>query len=633
MTRLLLILAFAVCGMTMVSGCMSRPKGAGNFDYTPAREPMATSIPVETSVVAVSHSPEQFCSRRPVGETPLTVMSDQPEFVDLPLEEAIHIALTNSQLIRSSGQPQALSDGRMASVFDPIIQDSNYLFGQRGVAAALSDFDARATTSMIWGRSELVQNNTFLSGGVLPGDTLVGETGAFQSRLERNLRRGGQVTMSHDWNYEGSNRQDLLFPSVYTGATTLQFRQPLLAGYGKHVTDVAGPQANALQGVTGVSQGLLVAQMNTKMSIVDFEIAVAGLLREVERTFWQLQLAHVQLENLDAVQARIAGIAERVESRIASDDVGASAIEAAEVEQALLRLELQRSNYVSEILEGDSQLRKLLRLPQQPGIAFRPSRTPSTAPVVFDWYELVRAAEANRPEVRRQQLSVEQLRHQVAAAKNLARARLDFVSSYQLNGFGDQLLDRDPVDLESAYKEMFDSNETGWSLGFQFSKVVGQRFTKTRLRNLQLQHAKANGVLNELRSDIETSLASAVREVDRSQKELQLQRKITLAAERNRDATESRFRAVGDSASLLIWLRAELAAAESTTSQVASEIGYTQSLAEVQFQAGSTLSLNCMQVAPMTSQIIWHANLLSSTQSSQVGHTTRLPAPEPVASE
>ena len=165
---------------------------------------------------------------------------------------------------------------------------SNFLFGQRGVAAALSDFDTQFSTVAVWGRNELVQNNPFLSGGVVPGDTLVEETAFFQTQLQRNLRRGGQVSISHDWNYNGSNRRGILFPSVYTGTATLQFRQPLLAGFGREVTDVAGPRANALRGVTGVSQCVEIAKINTILSIIDIEMAVPALLRDVEFTYWRL---------------------------------------------------------------------------------------------------------------------------------------------------------------------------------------------------------------------------------------------------------------------------------------------------------------------------------------------------------
>lgn len=80
------------------------------------------------------------------------------------------------------------------------------------------------------------------------------------------------------------------------------------------------------------------------------------------------------------------------------------------------------------------------------GDVLRPLDDPVTANVLPDWQQNLFQALARRPELRRQKWSIKSLQLQLRAAENLTRPRLDFVSAYQVNGFGDNLLGS-PADL------------------------------------------------------------------------------------------------------------------------------------------------------------------------------------------
>ena len=103
-----------------------------------------------------------------------------------------------------------------------------------------------------------------------------------------------------------------------------------------------------------------------------------------------------------------------------------------------------------------------------------------------------------------------------------------------------------PQDSESGYGRLFQGDETGWTAGVQFSSTVGRRLARTRVQNLQLQVAKATGVLNEQMAEINLELADAIREIDSNRKQMALNRKRVLSHERNRSASAARFDAVGD---------------------------------------------------------------------------------------
>ena len=118
------------------------------------------------------------------------------------------------------------------------------------------------------------RNNAFLSGGLTPGQTLYEEAAAFSSRVEKVFGTGTTASVSSNWNYSLNNQQARLFGSVFTGSFITELRQPLLAGAGREFTEVAGPVGRLNQGATGVNQGIVIARINTRVSMIQFETDV-----------------------------------------------------------------------------------------------------------------------------------------------------------------------------------------------------------------------------------------------------------------------------------------------------------------------------------------------------------------------
>lgn len=320
---------------------------------------------------------------------PRTV-ADQSAFEqwELSLEEANWIALSNCQFVRSGAQflslnnPLYTNPEAVPSLFDSAIQDSGFLFGQRGRQAALADFDTQLALGTIWGRNEQVQNNRFLSGGLLPGETLVEETAVFSSGLRKNLRSGGQIALIHDWNYNLSNRTDLLFPSVFDGSLRAELRQPVLAGRGFTVTGVAGPASSSLQGVSGVSQGVMIAEISTNISVIDFELQVSRMLREMDSLYWQLHLAYLTYERASEDFRQVDQILKNIETRVQARAAGGGAAEEAEVRNLTYQITIQRNNALDTIYSTEAQLRRLMGLPVDGSRLIRPNNHPSEAQLV-----------------------------------------------------------------------------------------------------------------------------------------------------------------------------------------------------------------------------------------------------------
>src|SRR5262249_18034211 len=154
----------------------------------------------------------------------------------------------------------------------------------------------------LWGHNAAFQNNAFLSGGLQGGTILNQDIGVFNAGLQKNMAYGATVSLNQNWNYLWTDQHSQLFPSVYTGNAILNYSQPLWAGAGAEFTRIAGPynttgaaagfgttgatfqggsstpSASGLAAVTGVSQGVVIARINTDISVADFEIQVRNML-------------------------------------------------------------------------------------------------------------------------------------------------------------------------------------------------------------------------------------------------------------------------------------------------------------------------------------------------------------------
>jgi len=535
----------------------------------------------------------------------------------LTLGEVIELALTNCRFIRSNAQflstsnPLLANPDQVPSVFDPAIQDSGFLYGQRGEQAALADFDTQFVLSSVWGHDERVQNNRFLSGGLLPGETLVEDTGKFSAQLRKPIRSGGQFALIHDWDYNESNRTGLLFPSVFDGTLRLEFRQPVLAGGGFRYTGIAGPMSSSLQGVTGVSQGVKIAAINTDISAIDFELEVTKLLRDVESSYWQLSLAYLAYEQAASDLLDAERLLTNVQTRVRAQAGGGGTADEAEIKSIVYQINIEKNNALDSIYKTESQLRRLMSLPLDRCRLICPADRPVEAELLADWEASLRMALDSRPELRRQGKSIQSLELQLVAARNLTMPRLDFVSAIRTNGFGDHLLRDESFDgltregYNSAYHALLRGSQTGWELGFQFEMPLGDRLAETRVRNIRLQLAKARAILREQEVEISHELADVFRELDRTWMDFSYNQMRLEAARTRAGAIQTQFGVKGDTETLIALARAKRSVSEAELARASSLVQYAQAQADLQFRMGTLLRMNNIYFSAEDFRVVW----------------------------
>ncbi|MAT16606.1 MAG: transporter [Planctomyces sp.] len=532
-------------------------------------------------------------------EEPRTIRDRKhDEIWDMTLAEAVHLALMNNRIIRTDssflGSTAALANPNVNSVYDPAIQETGVLFGGRGVEAALSDFDANFTTSMIWNRNEQIVNSPFFGG--TPGGTLTTEGASFQSALSKQFATGGSFAVRNNWDYTGTNASNQLFPSTYQGFVSGEFRQPLLARSGVEYTRIAGPSGAGFSGVTGVSQGVVIARINNDITVADFELSVIDLLRDVETVYWQLYLDYHRYHTV--VTARNSALESWRVANVKKEIGGTQGFKLADEAQAkdlLFQRRADASTTLSDLYTREVRLRRLLGLPVNDGRVIRPVDEPVEAEFIPDWYGNLVDALVNRVELRRQKWTIRSLELQHRAAESLLRPQLDFVSSYRVNGFGDQLWglgdDDDAANtapgLRYGVERLTQGDETGWSLGFEMNVPIGFRSAKAQVRNFELRIRKAREQLSVLEMEVSAELAVAVQNVHRNYIAARENFSRRKAARDRVRLFEAEFEAGNSTLDPL--LRAQSSLAEAEVSFYTSLVEYNLSLLDLQYRKGTVL--------------------------------------------
>ncbi len=339
---------------------------------------------------------------------------------------------------------------------------------------------------------------------------------------------------------------------------------------------------------------MLIAHINQDINLADFEINVRGLLKDVEDMYWNLYLAYRQYDV--AIVARNSALRSSREAKARLDIGGVQGFRPADEAQAKDRYyetRAQVESALNDIYTSEAELRRLMGLPPNDGRVIRPSEEPTTAMLTPDWNASLADGLMFRTELRRQKWNIQSLQLQLVAARSLTRPQLNFVSNYQVNGFGDDLLSSDDDDgvtnegLASGYETLLNGEQTGWNLGLQFSMPIGFRQAKTQVRNIELRLAKAREVLSAQELDVAHEVADAIQSVSFQYRNAETNFNRRAAAARRVQLFEQELEAGTVTLDDVLRAQASLATAESA--YYTSLVQYNQSLSYLHLVKGTLL--------------------------------------------
>ena len=445
-----------------------------------------------------------------IQEPPSARRPQDSEKWPLTLDEAIRIALKNSQVVRDSGGRVVSAPQGAITVFDPAIQEAD---PRSGVEAALSAFDAQFSSNVIGEQTDRSFNNVFFGGGQAGVTTTIADV---QTGISKQTATGTQFSVSNATNYNRSSippSDFQRFSSVFDTLVIGELRHPLLQGAGAEFNRIAGPNATP-----GNYNGVLMARINSDVSLADFEIQVRNLLRDVETTFWELHFAYRDLDakregqtlSLEAWQLE----SQRVDAGIRTPDQEAFARQQYYANQASVE------NALSGLLNGtggvyavERRLRSLLGLPTSDGRIIVPASDPISIDTVFDWQDSLQTALNKRVELRRQQWQVKRSDLELVAARNFQKMRVDLVGQYRYRGFGDDLFGDHEA---SAFDSLSTGNLQEWRVGMEISGPIGNRLGNAALRHAELRQMRERVILEEMERQISHELNAAFTELDRA---------------------------------------------------------------------------------------------------------------------
>ncbi len=545
------------------------------------------------------------CSKVACTPPPLTIgQGGEHEYWDLTLAEAMHLALVNSKVLRDLGGTVLDAPDHVQTIHSPSIQETDPRFG---VAGALSAFDASWSTQAFFEKNDRALNNQFFGGGtrILKQDLL-----AYHSEIFKRNAIGGDFAVRHNVDYDFNNAPGNNIPNLpWATNVEVEMRQPILQGAGVDFNRIAGPD-----GTPGLYNGVLIARVNTDVSLADFEMGVRDLINDAETAYWALYFAYRDLDAKMRARDQALETWRYVRSLFESRRRGGDAAKEAQAREQYFRLEQEVQNALSGKLEDralsrsfrlfggihikERQLRLMLGLPINDGRLIRPASEPTVAKVVFCWDDILNEALLRRAELRRQKWKIKRRELELTASRNFLLPQLDTVGRYRWRGLGHDLIEPNGAGrpaFNDAFQNMFDGGFQEWQVGVEFAFPIGFRQAHAAVRNAQLNLARDHAILDEQEREISHDVSNAYAELERAYLAAQTSLNRRSAAKDQVDALTARYQRAEESElarllDLLLDAQRRLADAESQYYRAITE--YSLAIKQVHYAKGSLLDYN-----------------------------------------
>ncbi len=529
--------------------------------------------------------------------------STTPDYWELSLEEVVRLALKNSKVLGDVGGVALNTPAAVHTKYDAAIVEADPRYGVEG---ALSAYDTTLSASTFFEKNDKALNNVFFGGGtrLLRQDAMV-----IQAQLTKRAMTGTEFTVRDYIDYDANNSPGNQFPHAYQNNIEMEFRHPLLRGGGIDFNQLAGPS-----NTPGVVNGVIIARINTDISLGEFEISVRDLVSDVENAYWDLYFGY---RDLDAkIMARDSALEtwRRIHALYVNGRRGGEAEKEAQAREQYYRYQAEVENALSgRLLNGthtnngsqggsfqsnhgvyvaERRLRMLMGISINDGRLIRPADEPSLARVEFDWEETLIESLERRPEIRRQRWQIKKRELELEANKNFMKPELDLIGRYRWRGFGRNFLEEGSQTgrFEGALNNLFDGDFQEWQLGLELSVPLGKRQAHAAMRFAELQLARDRAILHEQERAIVQSLSNAIADVDRAYAVLQTNFNRRHAARQEVAAMQAAYDS--DNATLDLLLESQRRQAEADGSYYRSLVEYSLAIKNVQFEKGSLLSYN-----------------------------------------
>ncbi len=506
--------------------------------------------------------------------------------LDVSLDQAIQMAVTQSPVLRSIGGTIVTNPQTSRTSLDPALAHANPL---GGTEAALAAFDAQFSHQLFFNNVDQPQNVSFLDPiiGTFNPRVLRENQATSTTEISKRTAQGASFALRNVVNYNRSNRPTRAFRSDYIGFVEAEWRQPLLQGAGTNFNRIAGPNSPV-----GQYNGVLIARVNEDVALADFEAAVVSLVSDVEQAYWDLAFAYRQLEanvkGRDAALQTFQYQQVRLEAGAGRSDEEAQA----QSQYYQFRAQVEASlGGPDGLYAREQRLRYLIGLSATDGKLVRPSTSPTDTKVVFDWDSALGQALTRRVEIRRQRFNLKRREMELTAARLNRRPRLDLLAQYRWRGLGDDLIgDGDNGVFDNLADSITDGDFQEYRAGVEMNMPVGLRAASVAVAHAKLNLQRERAVLEETELRVSHDLSDAARQILLTHQLVETNYNRYLADQRQVDVLRRRYRDGTDNINFLLQAQRQVVTSEAEFYR--SLANYNLAIRDFHRQKGSLLAYN-----------------------------------------
>jgi outer membrane protein len=402
----------------------------------------------------------------------------------------------------------------------------------------------------------------------------------FNAGFDQLFPTGGNLNVGWNNSRREDNNPFVTVNPAFRSGLAFAFNQPLLRDFGRLATERA----------------LLVARNRSQASREEFERQLVVTVQDVIDAYWNLVGARQQL----IVAQESLSLARELHDRNRIQvEVGTKApLELVQSEAAIAEREEGIITSQSAVGDAEDTLRRLLNLPEGPlwATEIRPATDPTIQHTPIDVEAAIQTALAERPELRFQQLDIEQARIESQFARNQERPTLDLDVSYGFAGLGGDVLVEDPVTGQirripggfgDALSNVSGLDFPGWSAALTFGFPLQNRTARAARAIADVDLQRAQSAMEDARSAIVTEVRGAARRVETAAKQIEAAKASRVFQERNLDAERKRYENGMSTSFQITQIQEDLTQARSR--EVNSVVNYRIALAEYQRAVGRLL--------------------------------------------
>jgi outer membrane protein TolC len=407
------------------------------------------------------------------------------DIVRMPIREIMQRAAANSAEVRVAGYDMAINETKVVeneAHYDPIFF-TNLKYDKQfdrtpGTVIPNPDNPTSASNILI-----TVEDNNIYT---------------IESGVKQYLPSGGQVSLSYQTIQSQYHPVRYVLNNYWDNELKLQLTQPLLRDFGYEVNWAR----------------VTIARNDQRVSMFDFRKALEDNTNELEKDYWQLYEAQREVD----IQERLLRETRELTNLLWQQSlIGGKAthVEASQGIAAVYGREAVLVRAKAHVADISQDIKRRMSYPEF-GVAgpleILPADPPVEEYVKFVLQDQIETALLNRLELGQQQIRVDSAQIAMQVAYNGLYPKLDFVASASLQGLAN--------DFSSAFSDEISKGHGIYSAGLQLEIPLGNREARAIVQRALLQRLQAVWAYHNIVNQVEFDVATAVREVETTWKEL-----------------------------------------------------------------------------------------------------------------